>query len=75
MTSNWQHRCDSSFPYQTWEPFPPEAIVLIKNAYGDSRIGPAKRFWWGYETDFGTIAEGVIVQAKRLDKPKDKSND
>lgn len=64
------NRRDSSMPYQTWRAFPPEAIVLVKNAYGDSRIGLAGDMWWGYENDGGCISEGVITKAKRLDRPK-----
>jgi hypothetical protein len=55
-------------PYQTWDAFPPEAIVQVKNRMGDSRIGPASSFWWGYER---SNPEGVIVYARRIDTPKD----
>lgn len=44
----WVSRINAAFPFQTWRPFPPEAIVQIKNCFGDSRIGPADTFWWGY---------------------------
>jgi hypothetical protein len=64
------YRLDSSLPYQTWNAFPPEAIVLVYNAYGDGTIDQAKNLWWGFEREFGKISEGVIVKAKRLDKPK-----
>ena len=66
----WKRRCDSSFPFQTWKPFPDDAIVLVKNAYDDSRIDLVKNFWWGYERELGQIGEGVIIKAKRLDRPK-----
>ena len=65
----WLKRRDSSFPYQTWKPFPDDAIVLVKNIYEDRNIGPAKDFWWGYEQDGRGTAEGVIIAAKRLDRP------
>lgn len=58
-------------PYQPWRAFPPDAIVQVRNAYGDTRIGPAGTFWWGHEVEFGEIGEGVIVSARRLDKPKE----
>ena len=64
------YRSNSSFPFQTWNAFPPEAIVLVYNAYGDGKIDIAKNLWWGYERELGSIGEGVIVKAKRLDKPK-----
>ena len=51
----------------TWNVFPDEAIVQVKNIYGDSSIGPSNTFWWGYERD---NPEGTIVKARRLDKPK-----
>lgn len=57
-------------PYQEWRPFPPEAIVLVVNAYGDRKINQAKEFWWGYEMECGSIGEGVIVRAARLDRPR-----
>ena len=66
----WKYRKDYWLPFQDWNEFPPNAIVLVRNAYGDRRIGLAKDFWWGYERDFGDIAEGVIIAAKRLDRPK-----
>ena len=69
--SGWlERRRDAPLPFQTWHAFPPEAIVQIKNFWGDSRIGLAKDFWWGYETELGGIGEGVIVKARRLDRPK-----
>lgn len=71
----WVSRINAAFPFQTWRPFPPEAIVQIKNCFGDSRIGPASSFWWGYEEELGCIGEGVIVKARRLDKLKDRTND
>lgn len=70
MTAEWKSRRDAGMPFQTWKPFPPEAIVQIKNAFGDSRIGPAKSFWWGYEEELGGVGEGVITAARRLDREK-----
>lgn len=61
---------DAPMPYQEWRPFPPEAIVQIKNGYGDSRIGPVSSFWWGFEQEFGCAGEGVILFARRLDRTK-----
>lgn len=63
----WIYRRDSAFPYQWWNAFPPEAVVQVKNCYGESNIGPASSYWWGYERD---NAEGVITKARRLDRPK-----
>jgi hypothetical protein len=57
-------------PYQTWKPFPPEAIVQARTAFDQEVIGPAGKLWWGYETDLGRISESVIVKARRLDRPK-----
>jgi len=65
----WQLRRNSSMPWQTWRAFPADAIVQIKNAYGDSRIGLAGSFWWGYEDEGAEIGEGVIISARRLDQP------
>lgn len=65
-----KYRRDSSFPYQNWRPFPDEAIVKAYNAYGHSQIAPAGSLWWGYEEECGVISEGVIIKARRLDKPK-----
>jgi hypothetical protein len=70
MPSEWKIRRDSSMPYQEWSPFPPEAIVQIKNCYGDSRIDQASKFWWGYERN---NSEGVITRARRLDRPRGSS--
>jgi hypothetical protein len=60
----------AAYPFQEWRAFPNDAIVQIKNAWGESRIGLASSFWWGYETELGDIGEGVITQARRLDRPK-----
>ena len=70
MTATWIYRRDFPMPYQDGCPFPPCAIVQVRNAYGDSQIGPASSFWWGYEVDMGFLAEGVIFKARRLDRPK-----
>lgn len=64
----WLRRSEAFMPYQTWLPFPPEAIVQIKNCHGDSNIGQAKDFWWGFERGND---EGVITIARRLDQPKE----
>lgn len=63
-------RRDSSTPYQAWNVFPPEAIVQVENAFGDSRIAVAGSLWWGYGQELGSLSEGVIVKARRLDKKK-----
>lgn len=69
--SEWLIRWrDASLPWQTWKPFPDEAVVLIQNAYGEEKIGPVSKFWWGCETEMGEIGEGVIIRVRRLDKPK-----
>jgi hypothetical protein len=65
-----RHRREATFPYQTWMPFDPSAIVLVKNEYGDRRIAQVKDLWWGYATEMGAASEGVIVEAKRLDRPR-----
>lgn len=67
-------RRDSSFPFQHWKAFPSEAIVLVKNAYGDRRIDQAKNLWWGYEIECGELGEGVIIEARRLDRPRASPN-
>lgn len=68
----WLYRVDAAFPFQTWRPFPPEAIVQIGgfNLNDGSKIGPASSFWWGYERE---NLEGVIRRARRLDRPKIKA--
>lgn len=65
----WCRRQDSAMPFQTWRAFPDDAIVQIRNAYGDTRIGLAKDFFWGYEEEMGHISEGTIIRARRLDRP------
>ncbi len=65
----WLNRRDAQFPFQIWLPFPQNAIVQVKNAYGDSRIAIVKEMWWGYEKD---NEEGVIVAARRIDKLKEE---
>lgn len=67
---NWVYRRNSTYPYQTWKPFPAEAIVQVSNAYGDKRIAKSGDLWWGYEEENGRAAEGVISKARRLDKTK-----
>ena len=61
---------DASFPYSGWHPFPPNAIVQVKNSKGQTNIGPAKSFWWGYEQELGVMSEGVITECRRLDHAK-----
>ena len=68
----WQQRAHAAIPFQGWMPFPIDAIVQVKNQHGESRIGPAGTFWWGYEKDLGGVADGVITRARRLDKPKEQ---
>ncbi len=71
--AEWIERRDSSMPFQNWDAFPPEAIVQARSAfYPDvaDTIGLAKDLWWGYEQEFGEIAEGVIYKARRLDRPR-----
>ena len=68
---DWLDRIrDAPMPFQDWRAFPHDAIVQIKNAFGESRIGPASSFWWGYESELGGVGEGVITKARRLDRPK-----
>lgn len=68
MASEWVYRWrDAPMPYQTWAPFPPEAVVQVTNKYGEDRIGPAASFWWGWDQH---NPEGVITKARRLDRPK-----
>lgn len=67
--SEWDRMHDSPMPYQTVVPFPPEAIVLVRNAYGDRRIDLCKNLWWGYTRSL-LDDESVIVWARRLDRPK-----
>jgi hypothetical protein len=72
------NRCEIGMPYQNWnvlsqnnlrkDTFPPEAIVLVKNGYGESRIDLVKNLWWGYEMELGHVADSVITRARRLDR-------
>lgn len=69
MSGKWLARGDATFPYQTWSPFPPEAIVQIAGCDRENtKIGPASSFWWGWAG--GVEAESVIRFARRLDTPK-----
>lgn len=70
--SEMKHRIDAAMPYQEWRPFPPEAIVKVWSYHDHvpASVGPAGKFWWGYEREFGDVGEGVIAKARRLDKPK-----
>lgn len=68
--SEMKLRRNSSMPFQEWRAFPDDAIVLVKNAFGDTRIDVAGNLWWWYEEEFGSIGEGVIVSARRLDRIK-----
>lgn len=70
MEDKWIMRRDFPMPYQDVSPYPKDAIVQIKNAYGDTRTGTAGSFWWGYERECGEIGEGVIIQARRLCRPR-----
>lgn len=67
------HRRDHCMPYQTWQPFPPEAVVKVWSHFEDvpPTIDLAKNLWWGYEKEFGEISPGVIAKAARLDRPKE----
>jgi len=63
-------RNDSPLPFQTWRAFAAQEIVQVWNAYGDSRVGPASDFWWGYEQEMGCTSDGVIIRARRLCRPR-----
>lgn len=62
----------AAMPYQEWRPFPDEAIVLVKNSSGERRIDLAKNLWWGYETEMGEVGDGVIMEAARLDRRRER---
>lgn len=64
--ANYLSRWNAGMPYQTWKPFADDEIVEVVNIHGESRIGPAASFWWGYEQELGGTAEGVIVKARRV---------
>lgn len=64
------YRRDSAMPYQQWNAFPEHAIVQVWNAYGETDVGPANSFWWGYETECGEVGGGVITKARRLDRER-----
>lgn len=64
--SEFLRRADAKMPFQDWNPFPPEAIVQVKNYNGDSKIAQAKDLWWGYTAGIDAY-ESVIVLARRLD--------
>lgn len=70
MAGRWINRRDFPYPYQDASPFCPNAIVQVRNAYGDSRIGTSASFWWGYEREGSEIGEGVILLARQLDRPR-----
>lgn len=71
MAGKWLSRDDAAFPFQTWSPFPPEAIVQIASYdWSDTRIGRASSFWWGWAS--GIESACVIRFARRLDTPKVK---
>ncbi len=55
-------------PYQEWRVFPLEAIVQVKTVEGNSSIGQAKDFWWGYKAE----EKEVIAKARLLDQPTRK---
>ncbi len=66
----WLKRNDYGLPYQTWCPFNKNDIVEVKNMYGETKIGPAHSFWWGYENTIGVISEGTIIEARLIPQPK-----
>ena len=70
MTKFLRRFRDASYPYGGWHPFPPNAVVQVKNAYGETRIGLSKEFWWGYKRELDRLDEAVITRARRLDRPK-----
>lgn len=66
MTAEWKARRDSSFPRQTWRPFPADAIVEVSgHDRTETRIGVVSSFWWGWAD--GLEAGSVIQYARRLD--------
>ena len=65
-------RDDAPFPFQNWTPFPPEAIVQVRGRNG-SRIAVSKDLWWGYAEEMGDTSDGVILRARRLDRPKERA--
>lgn len=64
------YRKDSNFPYQKWEPFPPEAIVQVYNKNNESRIDVSKNICWDYWHELNELSEGVVMKARRLDRSK-----
>lgn len=72
--SEFLQRLNAFMPYQDWRPFPDDAIVQVKNNCGHSTIGLSKDFWWGFEYDFDGVAEGVIMEARRLDRKREHPN-
>lgn len=67
----WLRYRDSSLPYQDHCPFPDDAIVQARSYFWPEvpdTIALAKHLWWGYESDFGEVGEGVIAKARRLDR-------
>ena len=58
-----RHR-DASLPYQEWNhPFKPDDIVTVSGRSGE-RTDRAKDLWWGYEREFGDVADAVILSAR-----------
>ena len=73
MSTEILYRRDAPLPYQTWHPFPPEAIVQVWSYVSSvpPKIAQAKDLWWGYEDCWcDGVNEGVIARARRLDRPK-----
>lgn len=66
MTNGWIRRRDSAMPYQRWCPFHPDALVQVKNAYGETRVDATRNMWWGYETELGDVSDGVIMVARQV---------
>ena len=67
-------RSESAMPYQTWKPFPDDAIVKVWSYYEDvpPTIDLVKNLWWGYEIECTDVAEGVIARAMLLSKRKEE---
>lgn len=78
MENCWKFRSEIAMPFQPWNHgLPNGTIVQVRSFYHPDvpdNIGLVESFWWGYETDFGDVAEGVISSYRVLSKKKKNEN-
>ena len=74
ISDGWKYRYKISMPFQTWcHGLPDGTIVQVRSYYEDvpDNVGPVESFWWGYDTEFGVVSEGVIASYRVLSKTKE----